>query len=292
LGYYAIQMLDSGGATIGTMDTGSTPDKDFFSASIKLVTGKNAASPLAVTGENQDSCNTPSTTEKTTLDQSNLVVTLLGNDFTTNAGTDTTASEATTDIVPMNSNLNSIHSGRFQLKVQDQVGFAYKLFISMNVSTAVGSTVVVETLVGCSTGGATFKINAGSIVAAFGVSKTLFSANLFPRIVRADSTNGFANFSTTLNVAGENGLPSPLHVVFGTTAGALLKDANCYGCVQGKLLMSRTGSRQKRGTHCAPLSHKLCVAHRAPMALHARTHPHLATRNGQTRWVAPRLSTW
>jgi len=259
LGTYAIQLLDSGGATIGMIDKESSPDKEFLSASIKLVTGKHSNAPLAATGENQDSCNIPSLNSKTTLDKRNLVVTLLGNDFTGNANTDAEPAESLTNMVQINSNLDSIYSGRFRLQVEDQVGFAYKLVISMTMSTVVGSTEIVETFVGC-TGGAAFQISAGSVSAAFGVSKTLFSANFFPRIVRADSTNNFDNYSTTLNIWGEDGLPSPIHILYGTTGGDLLNHANCYGCVQARLIMCSDRLTTKTGYPlCSSVAQAVCA---------------------------------
>ena len=68
----------------------SDADKDFFSVNVKAVTGKNSASPLAVTGEPQDSSKVPSTGNFAALGKANLVVTLKGNDMTsTTDGSDT-----------------------------------------------------------------------------------------------------------------------------------------------------------------------------------------------------------
>merc|ERR1719163_2594684 len=76
LGFYAIQLLDAAGNAIPLVDHQSDDDKDFFTVNVKAVTGKNSASPLAVTGEPQDSSKVPSTGNFAALGKANLVVTL------------------------------------------------------------------------------------------------------------------------------------------------------------------------------------------------------------------------
>ena len=121
LGFYAIQLLDAAGNAIALVDHQSDDDKDFFTVNVKAVTGKNSASPLAVTGEPQDSSKVPSTGNFAALGKANLVVTLKGNDMTsTTDGSDTAdvvlaADEE--DIVKMNAKVGGKHSMRFQLNV-------------------------------------------------------------------------------------------------------------------------------------------------------------------------------
>ena len=271
LGFYAIQLLDAAGNAIARVDHQSDDDKDFFTVNVKAVTGKNSASPLAVTGEPQDSSKVPSTGNFAALGKANLVVTLKGNDMTsTTDGSDTddvvVAADAE-DIVKMNANVGDKHSMRFQLNVADQVGNSYKLLLSSTaawMSDNAGSTKTKEVLVGCSTTASSFRINAGEIKAAFGASQTLFSSQLFPRIVRADSTNNLDNYSSTLNVQGENGLPSPLHVLFRNTGGNILQHANCHQCVQARLLMCDDGLSAKSAyPRCSSLQQARCVTSNA-----------------------------
>ena len=223
-------------------------------------TGVNDEAPLdGISGHRSDSTTAVLNTRPAaaladwiyaTLHMMDLVVTLKGNDFTTDSGTDTDDVDADDDIVKINANVGGAHSARFHLKVANQVGINYKLFVTATVSVTVGETAVLPMIVGCDRTNpssgiehtntvASFRIDAGNIVAAHGLGKTLFTADSFPRVVRADTNNALANYSTTMNVAGENGLPTNLHILFRNTASskAVLEHANCHQCVQARLLM-------------------------------------------------------
>ena len=265
LGVYAVQLLDSSDNVITTIDKDSDEDKDFFAISVKVRTGKNDAAPLAVTGERQDSSKPPTSSAYTTLDPSNVIVTLVGNDMAdaTNANEDTTDAEALDDIVKLNSNLEAGHSMRFKLNVADQVGNSYNIFLSTTgswLSTTAGATTTEDRWVGCSTSSASFRINSGDTSVAFGPMKTLFTSESYPRIIRADTNTDWANYSTYFNVQGENGLPAPLHVLFRNTGGSVLQHANCYQCVQVRLFQcSDSLSAKVAYPYCSSDAQALCT---------------------------------
>jgi hypothetical protein len=262
LGFYAIQLLDEANAVINTVDYGADAERkpnDIFNATVQVITGKNSAAPVAVpTGEQQDSTTNPTASSSVTLDMEDVVVTAIGNKYLDSAYTDLDDAIAANDVVQMNSNLNGTHSMRFRLNVANQVGFRYKLRVTALVSKAVGTTTMEEKIVGFRVGGATehtsFRINAGAIYAAYGTQQIRFTQHNFPRIIRADipaepydGDRSVANSITPLHESGggwqagmanHSGIPSPLHITFwGTGVNQPLKHANCYQCVQARLLM-------------------------------------------------------
>ena len=179
---------------------------------------------------------------------------------------------AQNDVVKMNSDLNGIHSMRFRLNMADQVGYWYKLRVATTVSKAVGTTATETKVVGHNGNGDSFRINAGAIYAAYGAAQTLFTQNNFPRILRAD-TNGdqppFTNSITPLHAGGggwqagmanHSGVPSPIHILFRNTGGSVLKHANCYQCVQARLLMCSDRLTAKTGYPlCSSVSQAVCA---------------------------------
>jgi len=265
LGVYAIQLIDSSGSVIPAVDKDSDDDMALFTVNIKMRTGKNDNAPLAVTGERQDSSTVPTSSSYTTLDPSNLIVTLVGNDMGSSEGSnaDTADAVADDDVVNMNSNLGAGHSMRFKLNVADQVGNSYELFLTTSgawLSTTAGETATETRRVGCSSAQASFRINSGDTSMAWGQSKTLFTAASYPRIIHGDANKDWANYSDYFNVQGEDGLPAPLHVLFRTSGGSLLQHGNCYQCVQARLFQCEDSLTAKLPyPYCASDAQALCA---------------------------------
>jgi len=258
LGFYAIQLLDNANAVINEVDYGADSERkpnDIFNATVQVITGKNSNAPVAVpTGEQQDSTTIPTASSSVTLDTEDVVVTAIGNKYGADAYTDLDGAVAANDVVQMNSNLGGIHSMRFRLNVANQVGFHYKLRVTALVSKAVGTTTMEEKILGRTTEHDSFRINAGAIYAAYGAQQIRFTKHNFPRIIRADipaetygGDRSVTNSITPLHESGggwqagmanHSGIPSPLYITFwGTGGNQHLKHANCYQCVQARLLM-------------------------------------------------------